>query len=159
TTAVYLMSASHVINSSISYNGSGIKTQYGSGSLFENCMINYNSNYGLLLQAVNDTVSNCQFYNNAIGLSLGAHFADGGSIVFNSELKYNTTGINVGGNFSIPCSITECVIENNVTGITISNTNVAITCNRICNNTSYNLAMDIPVNFNAAGNEWCTTDS
>ena len=159
TIAVADMSGNRIISSSISYNGQGIKTQYGSGSLIENCVINYNSIFGVLLKAVNDTILNCEFYNNEIGLSLASHFADGGSVVLNSEMKFNMKGIVIAGNFSIPGIVTENVIESNATGITVGNTLVTITCNRICNNTSYNLAMAIPVNYNVAGNEWCTTDS
>lgn len=159
TIAIADMAGNHIINSSISYNGQGIKTQYGSRSLIENCVIDYNSIYGVLLRAANDTISNCEFYYNETGLIFGANFADGGSVALNSEMKYNTKGITIAGNFNIPCSVTECVIENNMKGIVLGNSLVTISCNRICNNTTYNLEMAMPVNYNVAGNEWCTTDS
>ena len=55
--------------------------------------------------------------------------------------------------------ITKNIIENNDTGVVITNSGSTLSCNRICNSNPYDLRYVAVSNFNATDNYWCTNDS
>ena len=124
----------HILYCDISYNVTGLHTDWATGSLIDHCTINHNSIRAVGLGNDNDQVTNC-------------------------EIKFNGIGISVAWGFSSPCTISNCDISNNNIGIEIYNTAANIHCNRICNNTSYGLQMDISYPMDASNNFWCTSDS
>jgi hypothetical protein len=119
---------------SISYNQNGAHTNWFSSNIFDHCLINYNSTFGLVLGNDADEVTD-------------------------SQIKFNGTGIKIIWGFNTPCIITGCVIENNNVGIHLLNTAADISCNRICNNVTYALQLELNFNLDVSNNLWCTADS
>ncbi|MBK5285520.1 MAG: T9SS type A sorting domain-containing protein [Bacteroidia bacterium] len=54
--------------------------------------------------------------------------------------------------------VAHCVIENNAIGVQANHCS-NISCNRICNNTTYNFKLTTSSNRSIANNYWCTNDS
>jgi hypothetical protein len=98
-------------------------------SSYKNCIIDSNSTEGVILYMSNDTVINC-------------------------EIKGNATGVNVSSGY-----MSRNIIENNTIGIELRGSSIQIFCNRICNNSLYDLKYNETDNANVANNYWCTPDS
>lgn len=110
----------------------------GSGySTIKNCIIDSNTVMGLCL-AFSDSVINCQIKHNGIGLS--------DSVV----------NLSTGSNF-----ISGNTIGNNGIGIKLWAWNDFIICNKICNNSTYDLYYNVAFSNNdtVGSNFWCATDS
>jgi hypothetical protein len=127
------MQGSTIITCTINANHSGIITSNSNGVTITNSVIDSNTVIGILNGAVAN-ITNCQIKNNGIG-------------------------INDHNGSSFPGTITKCDIENNTIGIQLSATSENISCNKICNNTSYDLKYTSVNNVVVAYNYWCTSDS
>lgn len=102
----------------------------------KNSIIDSNTVIGLCL-GLGDSVLNCQIKHNGIGLS-------------DSVVNLSTSGANfISGNN----------IENNAIGIKLWVSNNIISCNKICNNTTYDLYYNSNFNDTIANNYWCIADS
>lgn len=104
-------------------------------SLIKNCIVDSNSVIALCLGFA-DSVINCQIKNNGIGVS--------------DSIVTGFTGLN---------SISGNEIENNGIGIKLWGGSDIITCNKICNNTLYDLYYNTSINGLVANNYWCISDS
>jgi type IX secretion system substrate protein len=147
-----------IANCFIRHNGVGIYGSGGSGSTrpINNCVIN-NNQTGIVTQGA-DLITNCVIDSNSIaGITLYGGWNDS---IRNCEIKYNNIGVldsanNLGG----ANMITKNYIENNNVGIRLTYPD-SISCNRICNNTSYALVYTNNANTNCVKhNYWCTSDS
>ncbi|MBI3502547.1 MAG: T9SS type A sorting domain-containing protein [Bacteroidetes bacterium] len=82
--------------------------------------------------------------------------------IINCKIRYNNIGLRNPHNTSC-CGnlITKNEIENNNIGIRLDIDGDVIYCNKICNNTTYDLYYNVTFgnNFNASNNYWCTPDS
>jgi hypothetical protein len=122
-----------ILNCTIRYNQTGLNNLSPSFRI-ENSIISYNSVSGIITNyAVRDTIINCVF-------------------------KYNGVGLN-----SNPCSVnrgivTQNVFESNNIGIQLYGCD-SIFCNRICNNTTYDVENVSDQSRNVVNNYWCTSDS
>jgi hypothetical protein len=129
---------SNIYNSSFKFNGTGIEDQNGN-NIFKNCIIDSNTVVGFIatLMTQNDSIINC-------------------------EIKYNN-GIGINASYPQQTVITKCVIENNITGVEIAGTNISIEiyCNKIDNNSSYDLYYNVAhgSNMSIPNNDWNSTDS
>jgi len=116
------------------------KNQYGltfvQGANIQNCIIDSNAFVGIQSAQLN-TISNCQIRNNGTGIKCDLNSGGFGSQIHNN------------------------VIENNSIGIQLfdSDSPDSIYCNRICNNSTYNLKNSTSYNREVANNFWCTNDS
>jgi hypothetical protein len=145
--------------SSVCYNTFGIRTHINGGGVFDHCQINYNTDYGLLFTADGDSVRNCELKYNGTGINLAGHVGYGGNHVSDCDIMYNNIGIESSSNYTIQSLITRCDISYNAVGVKVSYGNFDLSCNRICNNTSYGLQMNTSSPYNATHNYWCTSDS
>ena len=143
----------------------------GSINRIKNCTIDSNSVIGL--SAFNDSVINCSIKFNGVGIQSSSFTAlIGNDIEYNTianissstfltnitgnTIKYSNKGIdNVSGNFLLASNI----IENNNFGIILNSSTGTISCNRICNNTIYDLQYGSSSNLDASHNYWCNPDS
>jgi hypothetical protein len=123
----------------------------------------------------NSSVNNCIVNNNQTGISAPNGVSVNNSIIdsntvvgidviktsnlTNCQFKNNLLAINDHNNAGMYSTITKCTIENNTTGIQLSVSGESIFCNKICNNTSYDLKYTGTNNVLVANNYWCTTDS
>ena len=153
-------------SSLITHNQSGYPS-VGVNS-FKNCTIDSNSVVGLW--TYNDSVVGEIKYNEA-GIEANSYtYIIGDSIEYNTvanisggsvtlitgnTIRYSNFGLDVGGSLVI----THNIISNNNIGINLSSTSCTLSCNSICNNTTYDLKYLASSNFNANGNYWCTSDS
>jgi hypothetical protein len=119
----------------INNNTTGMSLDHGY-NVIKNCVIDSNSNYGIVGGLVEDTVSYCSFRHNGTGLYI-----------------YSS---NTANNF-----ITNNEFEFNATGVMIANTYDNFHCNKICNNTTYDVNYNAVFgsNINLSNNYWGTTDS
>lgn len=107
-------------------------------------------------------VQNCIIDSNS---TIGIRVSEGGngSIVANCQIEHNAIGLECNSNFSsfVGNQIHNNIIEANDIGIQIKSyaSLDSIYCNRICNNTTYNLKLKTSFNRIAANNYWCTNDS
>jgi hypothetical protein len=125
---------SWVINSKIRHNQYGIIDSAGQFYL-KNCIIDSNIICGIKLYGniILGEIYNCHFSSNGIG-------------IIDSSL----------GNSNV---ITRNIIEKNSIGIELSNPYDEIHCNKICNNTAYNIKYLSASNIDVSHNYWCTQDS
>lgn len=154
--------ADTIINSTIIYNQTGINSNWITG-LIKNCTIRYNT-YGVeSANIVDSSIVNNNQYGISSATEIKNSTIDSNSVVgidyrgniTNCQIKYNGTGINAMDSIY---TITKNVIENNTIGIELGANN-NIFCNKICNNTSYDLVYTNPANISVANNYWCTPDS
>ena len=121
-------------------------------SLVKNSIIENNIISGVS-RITNCEIRNCQINDNGTGLNVTSQ-----NIIDKNSIYSNGVGIACTYNNNI----FDNIIEDNDSGIVITynfnNTDV-ISCNRICNNRSYNLMNMNNVPLNVHGNYWCTTDS
>ncbi len=141
-------------NCTITHNPTGMSGMHG--STVYNCIIKYNQSGITMTNGVrikNSTIDS----NTVVGISMGAS-ADVDSIV-NCQIKYNEVGLNDFNNGSWPNYISMNDIESNSTGIHLQTTLDDIFCNKICNNTTYDLQYTGTSNVSVTNNYWCTPDS
>ena len=132
--------ASRLDNCSVINNQNGIITATNTGTVIKNCTINMNSACGITLVGVSnysDSVTNCDIENGGIGIDI------------------NTSGNQPDLNFVI----TKNRIESNSIGIRLNHDQPTISCNKICNNATYDLKYSLSTNVDVANNYWCTPDS
>ena len=156
-----------VYNTLAEHNNIGISN----ASFVKKCTVKYN-NYGL--QTVG-TVDSSLISNNQYGINGEAYFPSamgvldcivdsnsitgivnsaGGNITY-CEIRYNGIGIDL---IDSIYTITKNNIENNTIGIVLEAFNF-IYCNKICNNTQYDLKNDLSFHVSVPNNYWCTADS
>ncbi len=120
-------------NCVINHNGDGIIGGDDTNLNIKNSIIDSNSRTGLLLTGYSDSVINCQITSNGIGvydsLSQNAYITE-------SRIEGNTIGVKWRGGSSSQ-----------------------LTCNKICNNSSYDFYRVSSLPCNISDNYWCTTDS
>jgi hypothetical protein len=140
-----------VSNCLIECNNTGI-TIY-EGGVISNCLINHNITGIAQYNTSNGcTITNCIIDSNILGIA-----AYSNDTVINCEIKYNRVGLEPVGYGSV---YTLNTIEDNDTGIFISNGPDTLYCNSICNNSNYNLYYDLNINSHYFHNNyWCSTDS
>ncbi|HLG33622.1 MAG TPA: T9SS type A sorting domain-containing protein [Bacteroidia bacterium] len=130
------VSLSLIENSSLSYNQIGGKSWINEDNRYKNCIINNNSIKGIELSGSGgDSAVNCQIKFNGIGIDITRGFSQDG--ILRNIIDSNSVGIKIGGSFS----------------------GGSIYCNKICNNTSFDLQLNSNINVNASNNYWCTPDS
>jgi len=119
-------------NSIIKFNQQGIQTGGSPTAIIKNCSIDSNSVEGIYI-----------------------NYGSGDSL-YNNEIKYNGTGL-------ISCNYSELVscnvIQFNNIGISLFGNISNFYCNKICNNTTYNLKYNSTQNISVANNGWGSTDS
>jgi hypothetical protein len=134
-------------NSTIRNNQTGLEDFRG---YIYDCIINSNQT-GINLMTF-AKVENCTIDSNSVtGIRLSFH----SDSVLNCEIKYNGVGVIATSTSTTPNVITECRIDNNNIGIRLQSSYASIYCNKICNNTTYDLEHIIPSNANVAYNYWC----
>lgn len=168
---------SAVTNCQIDSNQNGISGNTGSIS---DCSVKYNTGTGIS-SAGSTTINNCQIISNHTGVNfnysdiiqnsiidsnsaLGISAPATGNTITNCTIRYNATGISDFLSGPPPTnrpinSITKNTITNNNTGILLAIDKEQISCNKICNNTSFDLKYTGTNNTTAAHNYWCTADS
>jgi hypothetical protein len=121
-------------------------------SVIENCIITHGQiGIGDDIDGWFNTYKNCVIdYNSVKGIML---YED--DSLYSCDIQYNGIGIEDQGYGS--AYISRNVIDNNSVGIHLSSYET-IYCNRICNNSIYNLETE-GSGGNYANNYWCTTDS
>src|ERR1035441_10575070 len=146
-----------IVNCIIDSNQTGIFNNEG-GLKISNSYIRYNQsgiteNY--TLDNI-DVIKNCVIDSNVI-VGIVFNTSDYDSLI-NNEIKYNGIGLEI---VESHCFINKNIIENNATGIKLETSIATIYCNKICNNTTYNLYYDVVSNsnINIPSNYWCSTDS
>jgi hypothetical protein len=137
-----------VKNCVFKYNHEGLTTQY---CIIENCIINYNQKG---TRTSNSIYRNCIINSNSV---TGAEMSYYDSL-YNCEIKFNGIGIEAGGYMPV---IKNNIIDSNSVGIKQSVATASIYCNRICNNTTWDLQYVVAFGGNAdvSNNYWCTSDS
>jgi len=111
---------------------------FAKGAIIRNCIIDSNTYIGIEASGF-DTITNCQIRNNGTGIECSS------AIGYGSQIHNNT-------------------IENNNIGVQLSSPDLefssdSIYCNKICNNTTYNVKATTSYNRIVANNYWCTNDS
>ena len=156
---------------SMSYNGIGVDNTRGNyshcsinnnqtgfsennASWISDCYINFNQTGFSRIEM--SSIKNCTIdYNSIQGIWVGFE----GDSLTNCEIKYNGIGVYDQSSSSTQTVITQCVIENNTTGIKLTSNHPIIYCNQICSNSSYDLYYNATTNnYNISNNYWCTTD-
>ncbi|OFX44973.1 MAG: hypothetical protein A2046_14935, partial [Bacteroidetes bacterium GWA2_30_7] len=117
----------------ISNNNTGV--YFAHYNKIMNSIIDSNTIKGIYLWYYHDTIVNCQIRNNGIGIY--------DSIYDNNNFIYRN------------------IIENNFIGIKLKGSQENISCNKICNNTFYDLYSNVVSGSNCIveNNYWCTIDS
>jgi hypothetical protein len=160
-------------SSIISNNQTGI---ISGNSVIINSDIDSNSVLGISSTA--DYLGNSNIRYNATGINAQRTAIDGNLIEFNTNADINTLadgttsiisgntiknspcGIRNSPDISVePLEIENNIIEDNDTGIVISNSVSTIRCNTFCNNSSYDFVYRAIGNTVAGFNYWCTSDS
>lgn len=159
-----------ISNCNFFYNPVAIDDNFGSGNLYLWCTISH-SNTGVL-NITEALVSNCTIRNNSTGIksrgyntilnsnidsnSVVGIDCDGSDTVSNCRIVNNNKGLDL----FVRSTIRENIIEDNTIGIWVGSTNNNVYCNRICNNSLYNLYYGVTGNNSSFGsNYWCSTDS
>jgi len=102
-------------------------------------------------------VNNTIIDSNAV---VGINISNRGDSIYSCQIKFNGVGIidNNIDNFW-QTYITKNAIENNAIGLELLNTPDNISCNKICNNISYDLKYTGNTSFSLPNNYFCTPDS
>jgi hypothetical protein len=126
-------------------------------SFMENCALN-NNQTGIYLNNGNNDIRGCIFESNS---EYGYHAVQSEwDTIYNCHFRYNEIGIydqSVDG--FIGTHFYNNNIEGNNIGIKSSHTVNSFFCNRICNNTTYGYYNSSSINVTIANNYWCTADS
>lgn len=148
-TGLSIISAT-VSNCLLRNNQTGIEVAFG--SLIDSCTVS-RGQLGIYGDA---TITNCIVDSNSME---GILVFDGTDTIINCEIKYNGIGINDSLSSGLGL-ITRNQIENNNIGIVLATSQDTIYCNKICNNTFYDLKYLGANNTNCVTNNyWCTSDS
>jgi len=164
-----------VEHSNFSLNNSGIYTTLNSiVCRIDSCSFINNTNYGIF-SGYFTLINHCSASHNKIGILLGEYSAVRNSIIDSNTLAgvflwyYNDTVMNCNithNEIGLADStygygiISENVIENNTIGIKLQ-TIPTFYCNKICNNSNYDVYYGVSFGFNLSMpyNYWCTSDS
>ncbi|MBI3501606.1 MAG: T9SS type A sorting domain-containing protein [Bacteroidetes bacterium] len=144
-----------VVNCIIKYNQVGIECIHYTNA--NNCIIKNNTR-GMVMNALMDTIRNSIIDSNVV---TGVEIYGGWDCVENNYIGHNGIGI-IDSSYDIANSATTTknYIENNNIGIRLGSDGDKIFCNRICNNTLYDLTYTTTNNTTAVHNNyWCTPDS
>jgi len=155
--------SAHIIsNSTITNNQTGISGVQGLTNVIS-CTVRNNTDgiWGA------DTVDYCTINNNQYGVNatnIMNSTIDSNSVngvnyrgsVFNCLIRENGIGIYLADSFYV---VTKNQVENNDIGIELEVTGNTIFCNKICNNTTYDLRYTNSSSETVADNYWCTPDS
>jgi hypothetical protein len=135
-----------------------INNQYGMSAIcnskIKNCIINSNQT-GIGPDGGYITIMNCLIDSNSI---YGVNYTtDNNDSIINCQIMFNGTGINI----SMESIIILNDIEFNDIGIKVNYSNDVINCNKLCNNSLYDLYYNVPQGSNSSfpNNYWCTIDS
>lgn len=165
-----------VLNTKITYSQNGMLGRASGLSEIKNCIIQNNLT-GLILFGYN--ITNCDITDNQTGLNGGINTVqfctisnnssvglyEAGDSIVNCLISNNGIGFRDWGGQYDRSVLTLNTIENNTIGVKIegvnSNGSTRLYCNRICDNSMYNLyynaTFTTTINFN--NNYWCLTDS
>jgi hypothetical protein len=154
---------------SIMHNQNGVISNL---NRIKNCIVDSNTVLGVSMY--NDSLVNCDVKYNGTGIqtasyseiignriehNTGTNISSGSGIttITSNTIRYGNIGIDnyAAGTFTI----TQNLIENNTIGINLISPNTTLSCNRICNNSSYDLKYYASTNLNGTHNYWCTPDS
>jgi hypothetical protein len=145
-------------NCTFSNNQTGISC--GKECRVQSCIINNNQSGIVTIDNIHDEgglIQNNVIDSNAV---VGIIVANRDDSVINNEIKYNGVGMMAGNSDSIfPNIITQNHIENNLTGLQLAYTYDSIFCNKICNNTLYDVEYTGVNNLSIPNNYFCTADS
>jgi len=153
----YIIYGNKITNSVISNNTIGF--DYLDRTTIDNCIIRKNAT-GVSQPFLMNVIKNSIIDSNTVA---GIHFFSSSikNIIEKCTLKYNATGIihTIQGN-----DIDEIrynIFENNGKGVSIGNSGNTINlyCNKLCNNTQYDLELVYNGNANVANNYWCSNNS
>ena len=152
-------------NISSSYVGIYVDDDGTTGnSTIDNCIIN-NNVYGVEFNpdinggGDNTTIKNSIIDSNSYcGILMGNSNFDS---VVNCQIKYNYMGITDSSQQPQWTTIIQNQIENNTIGLNLWYNTSNFYCNKICNNTTFNVVYNqlSGSNINAENNYWCFTDS
>ncbi|MEI6817639.1 MAG: T9SS type A sorting domain-containing protein [Bacteroidota bacterium] len=162
-------SSSFTHNDSIGITGTGFAMKncnlfynfIGAGEItsatLSNCAILYNQSGIFCSYSGVNYISNCIIDSNIVR---GIYFGYGGDSLINCQIKYNGTGVE-SSQGSSTTFMTRNDIENNHTGIIIGISTDIIYCNKISNNTTYDLYYTVNnfSNLSIPHNAWGATDS
>lgn len=153
-----------VENCIIRYNDIGISSQ--SYCKIKNCIIENNKTVGLI--SAIDSVTNCQIFDNEIGITVGVSnllrnniynnnigIEGNASNIINNNIMNNTIGINALRNQTIMFN----TIEDDSIGIQIHDSTTIVSCNKICDNWTYGIKYIGVFNTVFSNNYFCTPDS
>ncbi|HBX50120.1 MAG TPA: hypothetical protein DEH02_03520 [Bacteroidales bacterium] len=104
------------------------------------------------------TIKNCIIKNcNGKGIERWSNMSTPLDTIINNEIKYNYFGVY---DFGSPAAVYKNnAIEFNNIGFRLEGTHNAISCNKICNNLTYDFYNNVPVDINLSNNYWCLNDS
>jgi hypothetical protein len=158
TTGLNGFKGNTIINSRIEYNGTGISCQRGCAISY--CTVKHNQSgitTGNTIHDDNAQISHTLVDSNAnVGIQLSNRLDN----VSYCTITNNGTGItDSNGDNLFTNTITNNNVSNNGLGMQISFTYDQISCNRICNNSTYDLKYTGTSNFSLPHNYWCTADS
>ncbi len=170
-----LIYGSTINNCNFSFNGTGFNchsydilnyctfnhNQTGMGSLLNSkvnhCIVNYNQTGIGIVNSGGNRIKNTTVDSNAV---IGIDLYGNNDSIYNCQIKYNGIGLrHLQSSLSWPNVIANNTIENNGIGIILQVTIDNIHCNKICNNTTYDLQYSGGQNVSVANNYWCTADS
>jgi len=149
----YGILSGRVSNCTIRYNKTGITF----AGTVDNCIIKYNQ-VGVFMDGGPGEIKNSIIDSNVVvGIrSYGGQTRRNN--IINCQIRYN--GIGIVDSICTASVIRNNYIENNNIGIKLHTSLDSIYCNRICNNTTYDLKYLNNANTNLVRkNYWCTTDS
>lgn len=139
-------------NCSFTHNNNGLGSL--NGSTLNSCLIRKNLS-GIVITNQSVVINNSTIDSNSVtGIDISKV-----ATVNNCVIKYNGVGINDHNGSSFACTITHNIISFNTTGIKLSLSGENISCNTICNNSTYDLQYSGANNVNVSHNYWCTPDS
>lgn len=140
-------------NCAIHHNQTGMSNMRM--STVRNCMISHNQT-GILIPNQGVLIENSVLDSNTV---IAIDVSDRFVTIDNCQLRYNMIAVNNHNNTSWPSTIKHSIFEYNFIGIQLANNSDSIYCNKICNNTTYNLYYTGINNVNVTGNYWCAADS
>jgi hypothetical protein len=151
----------------ISKNQIGVQS-FG-GITIRNSTIDSNSVTGI--SSVGDSIINCKIRHNVVGVQATVSTIMGCTIE-NNNININDNGSSgnsgpsriIGnyirnGNVGIDNVTENYVITENLIGIKLNISSCEISCNKICNNSSFNIKYGTSYNCDISKNYWCTNDS
>ena len=144
-----IVSGGKILNCIVRNNQTGIESN---GSKIDNCTIS-NNQIGIISKG--DSIKNSTLDSNSIS---AIKFDNPAITVYNCIITNNGVGLDNNNGYFIQ-SVKKNTIENNLIGIQLGLANSNIMCNKICNNSIYDLNYTGTGNTTVAYNYWCTIDS